>query len=136
MKISRFTIAVIALMVSPASGLAQKAAEHFTVCVSTSDVAYCQQTQRKLSDEWPRAYAGDYAARRNVAYCLSYGCDGAVVISRTLGCAWRMVIARSGSPEITAGDTSNLNLECGRLTPQERAIAERQAVEIERRNRS
>lgn len=102
-------------------------ADRFRTC--TADDRYdCNSNQKQLKSEFPRAMKGDYSAQRNVSYCLSSGCGGAVDIDKTLGCAWRIVILAGGSANITSADQSNFHHFCSAgLTDEDRAIATAQA---------
>lgn len=64
-------------------------------CSSTSHVGLCEATRESFKSDWGAAQRGDYQAQRNVAVCLSTGCDGAIVVDRIAGCSWRMVIQGS-----------------------------------------
>lgn len=57
--------------------------------------------------------SGQYQGQRNVAFCLSDGCSGAIRVNKILGCAWRFVILESGHFSIDTTDTSNLQYYCG-----------------------
>jgi hypothetical protein len=61
-------------------------------CINTSHEGLCNATRENFTRDYKKARQGDYPAQRNVAFCLSTGCDGAVVTDATEGCAWRMVI--------------------------------------------
>ncbi|MCW2362430.1 MULTISPECIES: hypothetical protein [Sphingobium] len=99
-----------------------------------ADTALCE-TNRAMFDrtDWPKAWRGDYQAQRNVAFCLSTGCDGATEVNKMAACAWRMTILASAHSE--AGDTDNDNLvnDCRDLSPVARAAAEIRADEIMKR---
>lgn len=71
----------------------------------------CEQTQKSFPADWRAANDGDYQGQRNVAYCLSTGCDGAVAVDRSAGCAWRMVILGSGAA-VDSTDIMNYRFEC------------------------
>lgn len=92
-------------------------------CELAADGGWCRQSAKDMARDWPKALRGDYQAQRNVAYCLSGGCDGAVAVNRIQGCAWRIVIVSSGSPKVGATDTANLRADCGRLEPTEKTAA-------------
>jgi hypothetical protein len=116
------------------SATAQSASDHLSLCTSgNGDI--CQLNRKQFAAEYPKAYRKDYASQRNVAYCLSTGCDGAVKQNEMLACAWRKVIASSGSPKVGNGDISNLLLDCGKLEPLQKSVAEQQAKTIAERLR-
>lgn len=72
-----------------------KIEEYTTICMVTSNDDLCEATKQQLKQDWPKAIAGSYEAQRNIAFCLSSGCDGAMTINPIDGCAWRMVIQAS-----------------------------------------
>lgn len=78
-----------------------------------------------------KAMSGDYQAQRNVAYWLVGGNNGAPPLNPILGCAWRLVILKSGSPSVDASDVSNKQLYCDkRLDVDSRNAAEAQAAAL------
>ena len=78
--------------------------------------ATCERSMAEFEGkDWPRSWAGDYQAQRNVAYCLSNGCDGAVQVNRTAACAWRMVILAAAHDSAGDGDVVNMKADCGKL---------------------
>jgi hypothetical protein len=78
-----------------------------------------------------KAMAGDYQAQRNVAYWLTGGNNGAPPLNPVLGCAWRLVILKSGSPSVDSSDISNKQLYCDkRLDADSRKAAEAQAEKL------
>ncbi|MFT0861660.1 hypothetical protein [Ancylobacter sp. G4_0304] len=105
---------------------------NFMYCSDTSEKADCKKNVQRMEDDNKRAWKGDYAGQRNVAYCLSSGCGGLVIQNKALGCAWRIVIIGSGSPKVDAGDISNIKYECGRLDAAEASAAKAQAATIYR----
>lgn len=98
-------------------------------CGTAADARTCRFEQLKFIRDWRKAYSGDYSAQRNVAYGLSREWQG-VAQDHMQGCAWRAVIINAADPEVGAGDVSNLDLECGALTPAGRAAADAQAARI------
>lgn len=98
------------------------------LCVG-KDEMFCQYEQLKAVREWKAAYSGDYAAQRNVAYCLSNGCDGLRPDS-VHGCAWRLVIIDAADPRMGDTDAGNADVECGRLSESGRKAAAAQAARI------
>ncbi len=78
-----------------------------------------------------KAMAGDYQAQRNIAYWLTGGNNGAPPLNPILGCAWRLVILKSGSTSVDSGDISNKQLYCDkRLDLESRKAAEAQAGKL------
>jgi hypothetical protein len=102
----------------------------FTLETCKPDDLYCFLTQANMLVDKKYAYEGVYTAQRNVAFCLTYGCDRAVFIKRTLGCAWRIVILASGSPLVDSSDVENLRHCLEGLDDIERATMRRQAVNL------
>ncbi len=92
--------------------------------------AACEYARTVFPAEYERAFQGDYQGQRNVAFCLSSTCDGAIQHKPTLGCAWRIVILASGSPKIDSSDRASYDYECGKLDRTDRATARAQASAI------
>lgn len=95
----------------------------------------CTYSNASTVDEFEklekRALAGDYKAQRNVAYWLTGGNNGTPPINPILGCAWRLVILKSGSPSVDSSDVSNKQLYCDkRLDADSRKAAEAQAEKL------
>ncbi|MDB5596244.1 MAG: hypothetical protein JWM36_3205 [Hyphomicrobiales bacterium] len=116
----------IALALSASAVRAQSPSAHLAMCVGP-DEQMCDFSQKQFKAEYPKAYRRDYQAQRNIAFCLSQGCDRAVITNPILGCAWRMVIVGSGFSMVDTTDTGNLRVECGRLDAVERVAASAQA---------
>lgn len=116
-----------ALVLSSVPSRAQDAQEHLGGCSFAADVQWCEISRKQFADEFPQALRGDYQAQRNVAYCLSTGCDGAVQVSAPHGCAWRIVIQASGSSKVDAADKMAFSTWCGKLDAIDRATAIEQA---------
>lgn len=96
--------------------------------VKDEDVPQCEAMIAEFTNkDWPRAWAGDYQGQRNVSFCMSTGCDGAVIENDVGGCAWRLVILGSGSPQVDSTDMANHQTFCGRLSSVELATAHAQA---------
>lgn len=98
------------------------------LCVG-QDETLCRYEQLKAVRGWRAAYQGDYAAQRNVAFCLSTGCDG-LQSDRVQGCAWRMVIIEAADPKVGGTDVSNMEVECRQLSEAGRSAAALQAARI------
>lgn len=73
------------------------------------------------------ALSGDYQAQRNLAYTLTTG----IPHNPILGCAWRIVIVQSGSPQVDPSDTGNKKFACGKLNADDLAAAEAQAKKLQ-----
>ena len=113
------------------SAAADSVEDHLGMCGLAEKEKLCNANRAQFEREFPDAYAGDYQAQRNVAFCLLSGCDGAVRVNRTLGCAWRRVILLSGSPKVDQTDISNYEWLCtDKLSRVERATSEAQAAAI------
>ena len=98
-----------------------------------NDEKSCESDKQQFKKAYAAAYKRDYQGQRNVSYCLSAGCGGAVQNNATLGCAWRLVILASGSAEVDNTDISNKRVYCDRLAPDEQETARAQAQELMRR---
>ncbi len=92
-----------------------------TICQHQS--SQCISNQAEIIASAKFAYKGDYQAQRNIAFCLFTGCQGAVIIDKSLACAWRTVILAAATSEVDATDTSNLQACRNELTPTENAAA-------------
>jgi hypothetical protein len=98
--------------------------------VKDADVPQCEAMIAEFTNkDWPKAWTGDYQGQRNVSFCMSTGCDGAVTENDVGGCAWRFVILGSGSPQVDSTDMANHETFCGRLSPVALATARAQADE-------
>ena len=87
-----------------------------TGCAGNKEPVFCEQYLATLRKEYPQALRGDYQAQRNVSYCLTTSCDGALKINRPLGCAWRAVIL-GGNRKADNTDVDSFNTYCrGKLT--------------------
>jgi len=108
---------------------AESAGDYMGASCADGD-ATCERTQKDFEKWFPEAYKGDYQSQRNVAFCLATGCDGAILVKPIKACAWRAVIVSSGSPEVDQSDTTNLDQDCGKLSPTEVEAAKAQADRI------
>jgi hypothetical protein len=84
-----------------------------TECSQSSNPGACRHTRDTWDTEYGNAIAGKYEDQRNVALCMSTGCDQAVRADKVLGCAWRMVIMKSAHPEANGADAEDLTHFCG-----------------------
>lgn len=88
-----------------------------TDCTSAEDPKRCKMMLEIWTRDYSDAIAGKYEGQRNVAYCLTTGCDDlygkAFRKNPVLGCAWRVVIINSGHLDADTTDTANLKLYCG-----------------------
>ncbi|MFN3440852.1 MAG: hypothetical protein ACK4Z3_00470 [Rhizobium rosettiformans] len=83
-------------------------------CATADDPERCQY----IKDDWKRDYegaiSGAYQGQRNVAFCLSTGCDTPGFRKNpVLGCAWRVVIVSSGHLVSDETDGRNMAFYCG-----------------------
>lgn len=102
-------------------------------CTTADDPERCQY----IKDDWQRDYdtatSGSYDGQRNVAFCLSTGCDiPGFRKNAVLGCAWRVVIVNSGHLVANEIDGRNMKLYCGPefLDDTGRVMADAQARTI------
>lgn len=113
------------LACAPLAALAAEADQYMTPgdCAASGNKAFCLQSAKQFRDEFPRALKGEYDAQRNVAYCLTTGCDDAVKVNKPIGCAWRAVILSSGSRKVDRADTTAFDSVCrGKLTASEATV--------------
>ena len=73
-----------------------------------------------------QAMQGDYQAQRNLAYSF------AAVKDYGQACAWYLLVLRSDSPKLNAGDVGNVKTYCDRLDFDARLAAERKANALQR----
>ncbi|MBB5985328.1 hypothetical protein [Sphingobium lignivorans] len=100
------------------------------MCAGANE-AICEANRIQFDrQDWPRAWRGDYQGQRNVAYCLSTGCDGAVTINESAACAWRIVILAAAHDEATDLDNRALEANCDKLSEIARTAATIRAEEI------
>lgn len=83
-----------------------------------------------VTHDWSAAHRGDLGAARNVAFCLSTSCQGAVVPNRIQGCAWALAVIGSGAATVSQVDSDNAKLDCGQLDPTERYAANSRAADL------
>jgi hypothetical protein len=89
-----------------------------------------EETPKVDSGLEKQALAGDYQAQRNLAYYLSTGAEGHPQ-NVVAGCAWRIVLLKSGHAQADASDESNKTFDCDRkLNPQQLREAEVQAAAL------
>lgn len=74
-----------------------------------------------------RAARGDYQAMRNLAYgYVAWPLPGQKK-DAVQGCAWYLLVLRSESSKLNAGDLGNVKVYCDPLSFDERLAAERKA---------
>ncbi|MER2265677.1 hypothetical protein [Methylobacterium oxalidis] len=105
---------------------ALSADNHMRACEQEDHV--CQATRSEFKASFPKAFAGEHEAQRNVSSCLTNGCDDAVQRNRVLGCAWRLMIIKfmADAPELA--DKTFFSANCtGSLTDADIDQIEKQA---------
>jgi hypothetical protein len=68
----------------------------------------------KHATDTENAWKAEYWGQRNVAYCYMTGCGGLSPVDLKMGCAWRLVIVKSGGSLMAEVDRKNFELDCGR----------------------
>jgi len=122
---------MVGLLLAPVAPVgAQQASDYALACVDDAADSLCKTSLAQFKKWFPLAMRGDYQGQRNVAFCLSTGCDGAVLIRPITGCAWRLVIVSSGSKDVDQSDTGNIKHYCGKLDAVEREAAAAQAAAL------
>ncbi|NIX75374.1 hypothetical protein [Microvirga terricola] len=125
---SSLLIGLLLLLAPPA--MAGEADNFLKICAVQQDATACETDAKQFTKWYAAALKRDYTSQRNVAFTFSSGRSAAVVRDLVQGCAWRMVIIASGSPEVDGGDQMNLQTECGRLSAVEMARAKARATAI------
>lgn len=87
-------------------------------CLDASDRTWCEQRLIWYNTMLPKAKNGDYIAQREVSFCLSSGCAGAVPIDQVEACAWLNIIELQKQGDAT--DTHNLRSTCSALDDNQR----------------
>ncbi|WP_162560659.1 hypothetical protein [Methylobacterium durans] len=105
---------------------AQSADNHTRTCEQEDHV--CQATRSEFNASFPKAFAGEHEAQRNVSSCLTNGCDDAVQRDRVLGCAWRLMIIKFMAEASELADKAFFSANCtGSLTDADIGQIEKQA---------
>ena len=100
-------------LAAPVSAQSRDAESYFGDCSTAAEPTWCEATQKTWPDDVAGAFAGDYQGLRNMAYCLSTGCNGAIVIDKREGCAWRALAyaaAPTGADKIS--ENNNMDAFC------------------------
>lgn len=84
-------------------------------CDGSPDPEICAEALTTIGADFDAAHAGDYQGQRNLAFCLSNGCAGAVMVDPVAACAWRIIVLASASPSIDSSDAENYGFDCGRI---------------------
>lgn len=125
------TLAVLLAIGMASPAWAETASDYLQPCGGDRT---CEVQRGEFTEAFSAALKRDYQGQRNVSFCLYDGCDGAVRINRTLGCAWRLVILNAGSPKADNTDVSFFDARCrSRLTGTEQSLMNAQGREIFRR---
>ncbi|MDQ0563343.1 hypothetical protein QO004_005152 [Rhizobium mesoamericanum] len=83
-------------------------------CLQSDAAERCEQIRAHWTGLYADAIAGRIESQRTISFCLSTGCDRAIVVLPVLGCAWRQVIAGSHNPKVNDADRANVDRYCGR----------------------
>ena len=96
------------------------------------DTLQIEKTEKQQIQEFEaKALKGDYQAQRNTAYMYSTSKDP-FTSNKLLGCAWYKLILLSGSSQVGDGDIGNVQTYCGRLSPEQQAVTDQQALRLYR----
>jgi hypothetical protein len=96
----------------------------------TANLVMAQKSEKEYLQEFEaKATKGDYQAQRNLAWLYSTSTDP-FISNKLLGCAWYKLILLSGSPKVGDGDIGNVKVYCGKLTPDQQAVTEQQALRL------
>lgn len=90
-------------------------------CLAAAAPARCEKLKKDFTAAYALAHKGDHGAQVTVAFCLSTGCRGAVIIDKVAACSWHIVIANSGAATVIDG--SNLKDTCRPMTEEQKAAA-------------
>lgn len=121
----KFVVAATALLIlaAPVSAQSRDADSYLADCTAAAEPSWCEAAQKTWPNDLAGAFAGDYQGLRNVAYCLSTGCNGSVEIDKREGCAWRALAyaaAPTGDDKIL--ENNNMDAEC-KGVPQAEILA-------------
>lgn len=98
-------------------------------CSQSTNAQNCANVRADWAVTYSNAIAGRPESQRIVSFCLSTGCDGAVVENRMHGCAWRHVIVASGDAASSSKDRAEMLRYCSleQLDATSRQAAQDQA---------
>lgn len=99
--------------------------------------AACYRSQEELQRSYNGAMRGVYVAQRNMAAFMEGG-EGLpetnvrawIKGNRIQACAWRWVVVSYGHEMAQARDAEQWEAACGRLSPNERVLAQQRAERI------
>jgi hypothetical protein len=97
-------------------------------CQFAADPAWCQVKFDAFAGDLPKANRGDYLAQREIAFCFSGGCDGAVAIDMIKACTWQTVIVSTDKSDVT--DAFNYRYQCELLKQPDRDTAKAAAATL------
>jgi hypothetical protein len=127
----KYFVSIVAVSFALASCSGQPAPQSSQPSASADPAASATPDQSSGMSQYEAmekaALSGDYQAQRNLAYILTTG----IPHNPILGCAWRIVIVQSGSPQVDQSDTGNKKFACGKLTTDGLAAAEAQAKKLQ-----
>ena len=69
-------------------------------CQAAEEPGRCEKLKKDFKAAYALAHKGDHGAQVIVAFCLSTGCRGAVIIDKVASCSWHIVIANSGAATV------------------------------------
>jgi len=132
LKIAMVAISAFMLLGANTSAQSLPDAQAFMkgFCPAGDKKSECDYNLETFPQDYAGAVAGDYQGQRNVAFCLSNGCAGAVDQRPALACAWRKVILASAHFGIGESDFMSHRNDCGSLEGTRHAVAVSQAREI------
>lgn len=90
-------------------------------CQAADEPGRCEKLKKDFTAAYTLAHEGDHGAQVIVAFCLSTGCRGAVIIDKVAACSWHIVIANSGAATVIDG--SNLKDTCRPMTEEQKTAA-------------
>lgn len=85
-----------------------------------------------IKDVTELALKGDYQAQRNLAYGYAAWPYPGQKKDAALACSWYLLVLRSDSPKLNAGDVGNVKVYCDPLDFEVRLLAERKANSLYR----
>jgi len=90
-------------------------------CDAAEAPGRCENWKKDFKTAYALAHKGDHGAQVTVAFCLSTGCRGAVIIDKVAACSWHIVIANSGTATVLDG--SNLKDTCRPMSEEQKTAA-------------
>jgi hypothetical protein len=90
-------------------------------CQVAEEPGRCEKLKTDFTAAYTLAYKGNHGAQATVAFCLSTGCRGAVIVDKVAACSWHIVIANSGAATVLDG--SNLKDVCRPMTEEQKTAA-------------